>query len=197
MKYLLFIFCCLWFPLSLLAQEKGTIVRATISNEGDTIVQASLHPYNVVEKRKFRSKRKERKYYRLQKKVVKVYPYAKLAAQKLELYASQLEGVESRKAEKKFYKKIEKELKKEYEGELRRLTVTEGAILIKLIDRETGSSSYALVQDFRGDITAFFWQGLAKMFGQNLKNEYDPNGEDREIEHIVKLIEAGVIPLNK
>jgi hypothetical protein len=196
MKCLVFIFCSFLLTFSVVGQGQEQIVRATVSNGGDTLVQARLTPHNVVGKRKFRSQREERKYYKLQKKVVKVYPNATLAAQKLELYASQLEGVESRKAEKKFYKKIEKELKAEYEGELRRLTVTEGAILIKLIDRETGSSSYALVQDFRGDITAFFWQGLAKMFGQNLKNEYDPNGADKEIEQIVRLIEAGAILLN-
>lgn len=195
MKFLLLIYGSLFIALSALGQGEHQIVRATVNSDGDTILQARLTPHNVVAARKFSNKRKEQRYYKLQKKVVKVYPYAKLASVKLDQYAAQLEGVESRKAEKKFYKKIEKELKAEYEGELRRLTVTEGAILIKLIDRETGNSSYGLVQDFRGDFTAFFWQGLAKMFGQNLKNKYDPEGEDREIEYIVKLIEAGAIPL--
>jgi len=193
-KYLL-ILCATLASFSSYTQEQGEIVRARVE-DGDTLYIASLHHVNVVRNRTFKSKRAERKYFKLQKKVIKVYPYAKLAAVKLEEYAADLEGVESRRAEKKFYKQIEKDLRAEYEGELRRLTVTEGAILIKLIDRETGNSSYQLVQDFRGDITAFFWQGLARMFGQNLKNEYDPKGEDREIEHIVQLIEAGAIPLN-
>ncbi len=190
-----FFLCFSQFLLSVIAQESGNIVRAKVVN-GDTILVANLAPTNVVSGRKFKSKRAQRKYYKLQKKVVKVYPYAKLAGRKLEEYAADLDGVESRRAQKKFYKRIEKELRKEYEGELKKLTITEGAILIKLIDRETGNSSYGLVQDFRGDVSAFFWQGLARMFGQNLKNRYDPYGDDREIEYIVRQIEAGVLPLN-
>lgn len=194
LRFFILVFSVLFLSCAV-AQENGSVVRAKVVN-GDTVLIADLAPADVVTGRKFKSKRAQRKYYKLQKKVVKVYPYAKLAGMKLEKYAADLEGVESKRAQKKFYKRIEKELRSEYEGELRKLTITEGAILIKLIDRETGNSSYGLVQDFRGDVSAFFWQGLARMFGQNLKNRYDPYGEDREIEYIIRQIEAGLLPLN-
>ena len=168
------------------------VVKAKVV-DGDTVYMSYLPPVSVVGKRKFKSKSAERRYYKLQKKVLKVYPYAKLAGKKLKEYAEELAEIESERARKKFYKKIEKELKAEYEGELKNLTFTEGAILIKLIDRETGNTSYGLVQDMRGDVTAFLYQGMARIFGQNLKNKYDPYGEDQEIEYIVQQIEAGLL----
>ena len=112
-----------------------------------------------------------------------------LAAVKLEEYAQELEEVESEKEKKEFYRAIEAELKEEFEGELRKLTISEGRILIKLIDRETGNTSYTLVKDLRGKFSAFFWQSLARVFGHNLKSNYDPLGEDRNIEYIVQQIE--------
>lgn len=191
MLYRILVILLLVFSWSLKIQAQ-TVVRATVEN-GDTIYHSNLHYLSVVGERKFKSKGEARKYYRLQKKVLKVYPYAKMAGQKIEEYADELAAVDSERARKKFYKKIEKELKEEYEGELKKLTFTEGAILIKLIDRETGNTSYGLVQDMRGDVTAFFYQGMARIFGQNLKNKYDPDGEDREIELIVQQIEAGLL----
>lgn len=161
--------------------------------DGDTIPIVSLPVYNQVSKRTWKSKRAEKKYNRLQRKVVKVYPYAHMAGEKLEAYAKEMEGITSEKEKKKFYKRIEAELREEYEGELKKLTISEGRILIKLIDRETGDSSYELVKDLRGKFSAFVWQSLARIFGHNLKAEYDPQGEDKEIEYIVQQIEMGYI----
>ena len=124
---------------------------------------------------------------------VPVYPYAKMAGDLLEKYGAEMATVESEREKKKFYKQIEKELKAEFEGTIREMTTTQGRILVKLIDRETTQTSYEIVKEFRGGFTAFFWQGLGKMFGQDLKSAYDPTGEDAQIEQIVLLIEAGVI----
>ena len=88
-------------------------------------------------------------------------------------------------------KQAEDELKEEYGEDLKKLTFSQGKILIKLVSRETGNSSYELVQDFRGRFVAFWWQAFAKIFGHNLKMDYDPEGEDREIELIVLMIENG------
>jgi hypothetical protein len=77
------------------------------------------------------------------------------------------------------------------------LTVTQGRILIKLIDRETGNTSYSLVKELRGSLQAFFWQGLARLFGSNLKSEYDANGQDVQIEAIVQQIERGELRVAK
>ena len=135
------------------------------------------------------------RFVKLQKKVVKVYPFAHMASLKLEEYAVELAEVTSKKEKKKFYKQIEKEIVEEYEGELRKLTISEGRILIKLLDRETGNTSYYLVEELRGRFSAFFWQGLARIFGHNLKSNYDPEGADRDIEFIVQRIETGRIKL--
>jgi len=81
----------------------------------------------------------------------------------------------------------------QFEREVKRLTVTQGIILVKLIDRETGRTSYQVIQELKGRLTAFFWQGIARIFGNNLKAEYDPVDRDRIIEDIVQGIEAGFI----
>lgn len=163
--------------------------------DGDTVAVIKLPAYEVNTKRKWKTRKEYNRYLKLQKKVVKVYPLAKLAAKKLDEYAVQLSQVKSDKEKKKFYKKIEQELKAEYEGQLRELTISEGRILIKLLDRETGNTSYQLVQELRGNFSAFFWQGMAKIFGHNLKSAYDPEAEDKEIEFIVRRIELGLISL--
>lgn len=181
------------FPFLVLGQN-GTTVHARVI-DGDTVPEITLSSFQISAKRTWKSRADYNRFKRLEKKVVKVYPFAHLAAQKLEDYAKQLEKVESEKEKRKFYKRIEQEIKDEYEGELRKLTVSEGRILIKLLDRETGNTSYTLVTELRGKFSAFFWQGLARVFGHNLKSEYDPDGADRDIEFIVKRIEAGLIKI--
>ena len=87
---------------------------------------------------------------------------------------------------------VESDLRAEYEEELMKLTVTQGKILIKLVDRETGNSSYNLVKELRNGLTAFFWQGLARLFGNDLKTEYDAIAFDKDIEQIVASIESSI-----
>jgi hypothetical protein len=112
---------------------------------------------------------------------------------KLREYDAELKKLKTDHQRRKFMKKVEDELREEFEGELRELTVRQGIILIKLIDRETGDTSYELVKQFRGAFSAFFWQSIARLFGHNLKLKYDPDGEDKMIEEIVLLIENGQI----
>ena len=90
-------------------------------------------------------------------------------------------------------KGIEKQLFAEFESQVRKMKVSEGRILIKLLDRQTGQSSYAIIKEFKGGFSAFFWQSVAKLFGHDLKAEYDAMGEDRMIEYIVWEIEMGLI----
>ena len=96
---------------------------------------------------------------------------------------------------KKFYKLMEDELRAEYEEDLKKMGMTQGRILIKLIDREIGQTSFHVVKDLRNGLTAFVFQSLAKIFGHDLKAQYDPTGEDRVIEDIVVAIERGYIKL--
>ena len=130
-------------------------------------------------------------YDRLVRHVLKVYPYAKLAGIKFREYQPVLDAQKSKRDRKKYMKKMEDELWATYEDEIRNLTFTQGKILIKLIDRETEKSGYVLLKELRGGLRAFFYQGFAKLWGYNLKTEYDPSGEDWMIEYIVQKIEKG------
>jgi hypothetical protein len=108
-------------------------------------------------------------------------------------YETILMNAANDKERRRIMKQAEDELRNEFEDDLKKLTFKQGAILIKLVDRETGNSSYELVQELRGKFVAFFWQAFARLFGYNLKEEYDPDGADREIEEIVVMIENGQI----
>ncbi|MCC6383876.1 MAG: DUF4294 domain-containing protein [Bacteroidia bacterium] len=135
-----------------------------------------------------------RQYLLLKRDVLRAYPYAKIAVQQLIAINDSLIIIQKARQRKKYIKESEKILKDEFEDELKRLTVNQGRVLIKLIDRETGTTGYDLVKELRGTFQAMFWQTMAKLFGSTLKSEYDPNGEDRLIELIVRSIENGEIP---
>jgi len=97
------------------------------------------------------------------------------------------------KEQRKLYKRAEEELKAEFGDELKALTFSQGRILLKLVDRETGTPTYHIVKELRGSFVAFFWQNLSRLFGYNLKEKYDPEGNDKDIETIVLMIENGMI----
>lgn len=168
---------------------QGKLYQAIIIGQ-DTIPVIALPPVNALAKRTFPSKRDERKYNKLVASVKKVLPYAKLAGKRMKEVEEELKTL-SPKQRKKRLKDLEKEIKQDYEGELKRLSFSQGRILIKLLDRETGQVSYDIVKEFRGGFTAWFFQGVAKMFSYDLKAEYDPEKDDRLIEGIVVRIENG------
>lgn len=125
--------------------------------------------------------------------VKKAYPYAVIANLKLSHLDSSLVHIKSKKERAEYTKMAEKEIMQEFEDEVKRLTVKQGIILVKLIDRETGKTSYEVLKDIRGGFTAFFWQGIARLFGNDLKMQFDPEGEDKVIEDIITAIEWGII----
>ena len=92
---------------------------------------------------------------------------------------------------KAFIKEAEKQIREEFEEDVTHLTISQGRILIKLIDREVGNTTYIVLQNMKGKVSAIFWQGIARIFGSNLKSEYEPEGEDEMIEEIILMIEAG------
>ena len=139
------------------------------------------------------SKKQLKQYLRLAYKVKKVYPYAQLASIKLKEYETELAAVQSDRERRRIMKKVEDAIKEQYGEELKKLSVSQGKILLKLIDRETGRTSYDLVKDMRGSFSVACWQGVARIFGHNLKSEYDAEGEDVMIEHIIKRIELGTL----
>ena len=127
------------------------------------------------------------KYYILKRRVLKVYPYALLAKERLLSIQLSLDSIPKRRKKKKYTKEVALWVKEEYSKQLKQLTMSEGKILVKLIFRETNSSSYDLVKSYRGRLNAFFWQTVAVLYNNNLKAEYDPVNvkEDMFIEHII------------
>jgi hypothetical protein len=129
------------------------------------------------------------KYSKLVRDVKKVYPYAVTVSIKLKDYNDALSKMSDEAERKKYMKEVEQELKDEFTDDVENMTLSQGIILLKLIDRETGNSSYDLVKELRGAVRAIFWQALARFFGANLKVKYDPTGDDKNIEEIVLKIE--------
>ncbi len=172
--------------------NKPKSAAAKIVN-GDTIPSFNLPTIQVSSNRIKLSEREKRNFDKLQRNVKIVYPYAKLAGLKLREYNEILSKAPNDGERRKIMKKAEAELKAQFGDELKNLTFSQGHILIKLLYRETGSTSYALVQELRGKLVAFFYQTFARLFGYNLKDTYDPEGEDKPIEIIVNLIEKGLI----
>jgi len=163
-----------------------------ITETGDTLPVVNLTYVTITEQRTFSSKREARQWSRLKRDVAKVYPYSKLAGKKLKHYNELMQG-KTEKEQKRLMEQAEEELKAEFEDDIRNMTLNQGRILIKLIDRETGNNSYNLVKDLRGTFQAFFWQSIARIFSTNLKESFNPlaNKEDKMIEDIIESIENG------
>lgn len=128
-------------------------------------------------------------YLRLRYNVLKVLPYAKLAQEKYDQLQRDLAMANSKKEQRQLVKKCEQDIKNIFNKEVKNMTVTQGAILLKLIDREVGNTSFEMVKELRGGVSAFFYQSLARVFGHNLKNHFDIQ-QDREIENIIRVYEG-------
>lgn len=161
---------------------------AYVDENGDTIPVVYLPSITISSKRVFKSKRDEKRYNRLYYNVLKAYPLAKVAGSRLQQLEAELPSIPEHKRQKHI-KGVEEELKKKYKQDLLNLTVSQGKILIKLIDRETSRTGYEVIKEFRGGFQAFMWQSLAGLFGTNLKTGYDDQ-EDRDIELILQEIEG-------
>lgn len=175
---------------SLYGNENSFLLQGIVI-EKDTFAVITLEPVWVESEMKFKNKRQREDWYKLKYNVKKAYPYAIIASARLREYENVLKTIPSEKARKLYMEKEEEKLKKEFESDLKKLTISQGRILIKLIDRETNKTSYELVKQLRGSFSAWMWQGLAKIFGSNLKSEYDPKNEDRMIEVAINQIENG------
>ena len=209
MKYIICLFLC--FPLGLFAQEENEVIKDSTQVEyifiaGDSIPQTSIYLDEVMllDKLSFKDKAARRRYYILNRKTLKVYPYAKLAADRLNALNSKLQTLTKNREKKKYAKKVQKYIEEEFSEELKKLTKTEGQILVKLIHRQTGKTAFNLIKELRNGWRAFWYNSTAYLFNISLKREYDPNNveEDYLIEDIlvrawqkdrIKLIKS---PLN-
>ena len=171
-------------------QDSSKLVMGILQGN-DTIIQVRVKEIWVYPERKFSSARQQRYYSRYVAKVKKVYPLAVEAKILLQKYEPEYYALNSQRDRRKLMKNLEKELLDKHKEELKKWSISDGKILLKLIDRETERTAYSLIQDFRGDVSAVFWQGVARLFKNNLKDEYNPDNEDKLLEEIVRKIESG------
>lgn len=173
-------------------EQKGMFVTS-FPYHGDTLPTITISEANILSKRKFKNDKDLQAFLKLKRNVRKAYPYAVLASVKLREYDAKLAAIPEAKRDV-YLKKAEKELKAQFEGDLKKLTMAQGRILVRLINRETGMSTYKVIKDYRGGFSAFMWQSLGLLWGNNLKTKYDPSkGEDKMIEEIILQIQDGEV----
>ena len=182
-------------PLTLQAQtdslRQGHLMGYVIEN-GDTLFVESLPPVHVYNRNAKKDGRIWRDFYRTVHNFAKAYPYALQARERMDTADSILAaGSFSAMERERFLAQTEKDLFAEFEAPLKKLTFTQGRMLLRLIDREIGQTSFAVVKNYRGGLTASFWQGVARIFGADMKKPYDKYGEDKVLEELVRMYHDG------
>lgn len=175
------------FNGSIRAQDQG--LSPVVIAGGDTMPVFTLPDVTVEAVLSARARRQAERVDKLTRNVQKVFPYALVTAQLLDQYEHDLGNIGKGRDQELYLKLAEAELRAEFEEELKNMTISQGRLLIKLIDRETGQTSYELVKRLRGSFNAWVWQGVARIFGNDLKSTYDPGGDDALVESIVRRIE--------
>lgn len=160
--------------------------------DNDTVYLDYIQPTWIFAKSSGKTSRDWRRYYKLVYNFNKVYPYA-LIARKLVIQADSTITVNnfSRSEKDRYVKAMQKELMGAFETPLKHMSITQGVLLVKLVDREVGKSAYYIIKDYKSGIAAGFWQGIAKLFGNNLKNGYDPKGAEKPVEELIKKWDNG------
>ena len=171
-------------------QVLDSVAEKMIIIEGDSIFQASigLDEVYIFGRLEFEDYQEKLRYYVLRRKTIKVYPYAKMASERLEELNDTLSMIRSKRKRKKYTRKVQKFIEGEFSEELKKLTRTEGQILVKLIYRQTGTTAFNLVKELRSGWRAFWYNTTAKMFDINIKQEFHPGDihEDYLIEDILQ-----------
>lgn len=168
------------------------VMRYVLDSQGDTVYIDNIRPARVFAYRKRKGQRGWRKYYRLVYNFNKVYPYTTVAQEILCDVDGTIAASNFTKKEKEAYMDgVQKELLATFEPIIRQMTISQGQLLCRLIDREIGITSYELVREYRGKASAWFWNGVAKLFDQNLKAHYDPTGVDAPTEELISAWEDG------
>ena len=160
-------------------------------NSNDTFYLARMQDVWVYPQMVFTSKKQERFYWKTVRDVKRTLPFAKELAIEMHVADQQLALLPDDKARRKWWKQHEKYLFKKYENDFRRMTASQGQMLMKLMDRESDKTSYEIIKHYRGKASANFWQFVAKLFKNDLKEEYDASDKDRIVERVINLVEAG------
>jgi len=172
-------------------QKRPTHTTYAVIEKGDTIPMAYLTSAYIFPKEMFSSERQEKYYWKLVNDIKKVYPLSRVIYATLLETMDYLETIPDEKVRQRHLRQMEKDLVKEYEPTLKKMTYSQGKILLKLINRECNSSPYELIKAYRGGFSAALWQGVATIFRADLKSNYRPESEDYMIERIVIQLEQG------
>lgn len=189
-RLILLLFILSLAPLRMLSQDKkDEAFLQYIVEDGDTIYIDQLQPVYKTAKRKGKA---WRQYYRLVHNFAKAYPYALLAEEKLREADSTITAGEfNRRQRNRYINILQSELFDTFEEPLKNLTISQGKLLLRLIDRQTGITPYEIIKSYKGKAAAGFWQGIAKLFGSDMKKPYDPEGEDKKTEELIELYNKG------
>lgn len=186
--HILTAFC--FIGVSAMALPAHTDSVAVQIKDGDTLFLAYLHDVYVFPPMRFKSKKQERFYWKTVRDVKITLPIAKILHQEM-IKTDAVMSRMDKKEKRRFWKQYEKVLYSQYEDKFRRMTASQGQMLMKLIDRESGQTSYDVIKYYKGTFVANFFQAWAKMFGNDLKAEYDGADKDQITERIILLVEAG------
>jgi hypothetical protein len=191
-KYCFISLLCLICSNFLYGQKPGYAIGYEIV-DGDTVYVDKIAPAYVFNRpERVKNTKEWRKFYRTVYNFAKVYPYALKAKEIMQDADSTIARSNFTPREReKYIKEYEKKLFREFEKPLRNLTITQGKLLLKLMDREMGISSFYVIKNYKGGAAAGFWQGIAKIFGSDLKNQYDRFGEDKMVEELVQMYHNG------
>ena len=159
--------------------------------DGDTLYMVQLQDIWVYPPMHFKNRRQEKFYWRTVRDVKKCLPYAKMITEDMKYADAELAKLPDDKARRKWWKAYERHLFRKYEKDFRNMYASQGRMLMKLMDRETNRTSYDLIKQYKGKVAANFWQFIAKLFRNDLKEEYDATDKDRITERVINLVEAG------
>ncbi|MCL1607019.1 MULTISPECIES: DUF4294 domain-containing protein [Mediterranea] len=192
MAFILLLSCAI--PAAAQKRNVPPPARLTVSRtvyEGDSITRVDFYPLRVYPPLTFKSRRSERAYYKLVRDVKRTLPLARMINQILIETYEYMQTLPEGKAREEHIKRVEKGLKEQYTPMMKKLTFSQGKLLIKLVDRECNQTSYELVKAFVGPFRAGFYQTFASMFGASLKKEYDPDADDALTERVILMVESG------
>lgn len=191
MTRLLHIVLILAVSINMFAAKSYSDSCAIRVQNGDTLYMAWLRDLWVYAPLKFKNKKQERFYWKTVRDVKKTLPYAKMITREMAYADAELAKLPDDRARRKWWRSFERQLYKKYEKDLRGMYASQGRMLMKLMDRETDKTSYELIKQYRGKAAANFWQFVAKLFRNDLKEEYDAADKDKIIERVINLVESG------
>ncbi len=192
-KNIILLFAGISFTISannLFAQKTDSVKALRyVSKKGDTLIRTNLGTVTVQSKLSREQKRKYEQWTRLRNAVYVTYPYARAAAKIMNEINAKLVNVKEKSKRRAIIRSREKDLRKEFTSKLTNLSIYQGKVLMKLIDRETGSNCYEILDEYKGSFNAVLYQSIAFFFGTSLKQNYDAKGVDKDMESIVKEVE--------